>query len=253
MRRRWAAAGLEVPRGELLEAGAHRRAMRWLAEEGQIVVKPNCGIEGQRVLYLRCDGPDAVDHLETHLAACWEWGPVLIEVRRDGVCWRSPDTGALHSLALRLHVARRGDEVRAESGYAQVGADIDLPACRCDGGTLQPLAAVLESLARRTDGAPVPFGAEDLERVRSTAEAAVRAQAPLGLSGVDVVLDVDDAGRVVPVLLELNPRPAGLAHARFLPGAGEGRGEAGVSLSMWDGLAEAPESVTTPMSDLAEG
>ena len=82
-----------------------------------------------------------------------------------------------------------------------------------------------------------PNTSDDLDLLRHMAEkAASTHDTTVGLAGIDIVLDTDGAGAATPVLLELNPRPAGLAHARFLPGAGEGRGEAGVSLCMWDGI-----------------
>jgi|TARA_B110000263_G_C14979101_1_gene360665 D-alanine-D-alanine ligase-like ATP-grasp enzyme len=102
---------------------------------------------------------------------------------------------------------------------------------------LLPIATVLTSLVQRADDSAVPFDTEDLSRVRELAEAAASAHDVIALVGIDIVLNTDASGSVTPVLLELNPRPAGLAHARFLPGAGEGRGEAGVSLTMWDGIA----------------
>ena len=99
-----------------------------------------------------------------------------------------------------------------------------------------PIATVLTSLVCRTNSGSVEFDEKDLDRLRQMAETAADTDDAVALAGIDIVLDTDGAGGATPVLLELNPRPAGLAHARFLPGAGEGRGEAGVSLCMWDGI-----------------
>jgi len=217
--------------------GERSRAHSFLASSREIVVKPNTGTEGDRVLYLQSDDPDATDRLDMQLTACWEWGTVLVERRCDGIGWRDPDTGRIHSLALRLHVAYDGTRCVAESGYAQLGVDQSHPATRGAGGMLLPIATVLTSLVQRADDSAVPFDTEDLSRVRELAEAAASAHDVIALVGIDIVLNTDASGSVTPVLLELNPRPAGLAHARFLPGAGEGRGEAGVSLTMWDGIA----------------
>jgi hypothetical protein len=238
LRCRWQKAGLNIPDGVLLAPGERSRAHAFLAAAAQIVVKPNAGTEGDRVVYLHSDDPDATDRLDMQLTACWEWGTVLLERRCDGIGWRDPDTGRIHSLALRLHVAHDGTRCVAESGYAQLGVDLSHPATRGAGGMLMPMATVLPSLVQRSDGTPVQFHPEDLIRLRELAEAAASAHDIIALVGIDIVLDTDEAGSVTPVLLELNPRPAGLAHARFLPGAGEGRGEAGVSLTMWDGIAQ---------------
>ena len=238
LRRRWQAAGLEVPEGVLLAPGDRASAHAFLDSATEIVIKPNTGTEGDRVLYLRRDVADAAERLDVQLTACWEWGAVLVERRCDGVGWRDPDTGRIHSLALRLHVAHDGNRCVAESGYAQVGVDPDHPASRGAGGTMLPIATVLTSLVRRTDGGSVEFDEKDLDRLRQMAETAADTDDAVALAGIDIVLDTDGAGGATPVLLELNPRPAGLAHARFLPGAGEGRGEAGVSLCMWDGILQ---------------
>jgi hypothetical protein len=237
LRCRWQKAGLKIPAGLLLAVGERSRAHSFLASSREIVVKPNTGTEGDRVLYLQSDDPDATDRLDMQLTACWEWGTVLVERRCDGIGWRDPDTGRIHSLALRLHVAYDGTRCVAESGYAQLGVDQSHPATRGAGGMLLPIATVLTSLVQRADDSAVPFDTEDLSRVRELAEAAASAHDVIALVGIDIVLNTDASGSVTPVLLELNPRPAGLAHARFLPGAGEGRGEAGVSLTMWDGIA----------------
>lgn len=248
---RWRAMGLTVPRNALLEPGDHDGAHRFVAQAGQAVIKPRAGTEGDRVLYVRAGGDDARAIVDAHLASCWEWGAAVVEQRRDGVAWLDRDGGRRRSLAIRIHVARGASGARAESGYAQVGADEDSPASRGRGGTLLPLQAVLSDLVCRGDGAPVRFERADLDGVRALAEAAADADDRLGLSGVDLVLDVEPGGAVQPVLLELNPRPAGLSHSRFLPGFGEGRCEAGVSLELWDGIAcsHAHESlVSTPLA-----
>jgi hypothetical protein len=239
---RWRTAGLEVPEGGLMHPGDRGVAHEFLDRHETIVVKPNEGTEGERVLFLAADTAHAREQLDAQLSACWEWGPARLEKRRDGLAWLDPDSRRVRSLAIRLHVAADGDGTyRAESGYALVGEDIDTPAARGRGGILVALQSVLSSLVRRDDGEGVGFSHADLERAQRLAERAATSTEGLGLSGVDLVLDVSPSGQVVPVLLELNPRPAGLAHARFLPGCGEGRAEAGVSLAMWSGLAAMAE------------
>lgn len=238
LRRKWQSAGFEIPAGILLPPGDRANAHAFLHGVEEIVIKPNQGTEGNRVLYLRGEDDDAPDRLDVQLTACWEWGDLLLEHRRDGVGWRDPDTGRIHSLALRFNVAHDGNRHRAESGYAHIGADPQHPACRGAGGTSLPIATVVNSLVCRADGGSVEFHDRDLDRLRELAETAVAAHDHIALAGLDLVLDTDGTGGVTPVLLELNPRPAGLAHSRFLPGAGEGRGEAGVSLTMWDGIPQ---------------
>lgn len=235
---RWRRLGLEVPQGALLQPGDRLGARRFLEGTPQIVAKPNAGADGERVLFLDASDDDAVELLNAHLASCWEWGPVRIEQRRDAVAWRDPETERVHSLCLRLHVGRGTNGPLTESGYAQVGVDAATPAAPGRGGLRLPLAVAAQSLVRRDTLAPMHLRAEDLEALRSLAAAALEPVADLGLGGIDVVLDISPDGGLLPVLLELNPRPLGLSHARFLPGCGHGRGEAGVSLAMWDDIAQ---------------
>lgn len=240
VKRRWHALGLPIAMGKLLPAGDRDTAHGFLASAGEIVVKPNGGTEGDRVMFLRQqDG--AEETLDAHLAAIWEWGPALVEQRRDGIGWRDPDSGQIHSLALRLHVTHDGTSYSAESGYAQLGSGADEPASRGAGGRLLPIAAALSSLVCRHDGSTATFDDDSLCQLRTLAESAAAFHDGLGLVGIDIVLDSDGTGGTTPVLLELNPRPAGLAHSRFLPGAGEGRCEAGVSLRMWDVIPDLVE------------
>lgn len=232
----WRQAGLPVPEGELLTEGQRQRAHDLLDLWGDIIIKPNAGTEGERVLPLRAATRQATDRLDAHLASCWEWGPVLLERRCDGIAWRDPESGYVRSLVLRLHVAFDGDQFVAESGYALVGVDDDSPAARRCGGQTQPLVDVLEHLVRRSDGQPVPQPVRLIGELARLAEEAASRLPRIGLCGVDLVLDTGVAG-LAPVLLELNPRPAGLAHSRFLPEGDENRRGAGVSIAVWSGIA----------------
>jgi len=56
------------------------------------------------------------------------------------------------------------------------------------------------------------------------------------LVGLDVILDLTPSGRIIPVFLEANPRPAGLCHARLLSGLPVNSDLPGVGLQIWDGL-----------------
>ena len=153
----------------------------------------------------------------------------LVQPRRDGVLYQSPQ-GARHTLVLRLNVSWDGACHRAESAYAQIGRDTASPAGGAGSRALS-LDEALAGLCRRSDGAPVPWPASALARLRRTAEQAAAPFAGLLLIGIDIVLDLDADDTPVPVLLEANARPAGLGHARLLAD-----GQAGIAPGLWDGL-----------------
>jgi hypothetical protein len=169
-----------------------------------------------------------------HLEALWVQDEVLLQERADELLYRNPQTGTTHTLALRLNVAAADGCYRAESGYAQVGVRPDRPAAASQGGECRALDEVLPHLVRRDNGQPVAMSAGAWAEVLAAAEAAAGLFAELLLVGIDLVLAIGESGEPVPVLLEANPRPAGLSHSRFVQGPE--RGLPGVSLRMWDGL-----------------
>jgi len=54
------------------------------------------------------------------------------------------------------------------------------------------------------------------------------------LIGLDVLLDHDQHGKICPVFLEANPRPAGLSHSRLLVDDPWQPAVNGVTLNLWD-------------------
>ncbi|MEE2659768.1 MAG: hypothetical protein VX733_14765 [Candidatus Latescibacterota bacterium] len=242
--RRWREHGIDVPRQRLLPPGQHKLAQRFAGKTEELVVKPNTGTEGECVFLLRGNDTASLKH---RLAACWEWGAAVVEERRDGVVYRDPCSGTYHTLALRLHVATTIDgQSCAESGYAQIGTDADTPASRGRGGTIIDLEEALENLVRRRDGALVTLLPDDRQRIVRAATRAAECLGDVALVGVDLVLDLGASSEFRAVVVEANPRPAGLAHSRFLRSQDNGC-ERGVSLCMWDRLA----SLQPPPMDTA--
>lgn len=227
----WEVAGVRVPSWQFLSPGNFAGARRFLRARGELVLKPNQATEGEGVAFFSAG---AGAELERHLEALWAQGEVLLQERADDLLFLDPQTGALHTLALRLNVAAEAGRYWAESGYAQVGAGAHSPAAGSQGSALCPIDEVLPHLVRRCDGRPLPVPEEAWAAVLREAEQAARLFAGLMLVGLDLVLATGEPGAPVPVFLEANPRPAGLSHSRFVQGPE--RGLPGVSLRLWDAL-----------------
>jgi hypothetical protein len=144
-------------------------------------------------------------------------------------------------LTVRLNVTWDGRSAIAESGYAQVAASPHSVASVGRGGRIAALTGAWDELCTE-DGTPFAPTREDWDRLLAVAQSGVAALATAlrddmpALVGVDLLLDLDEAGHLAPVLLEANPRPAGLSHARLLTPDGQTR-EPGVSARLWAILA----------------
>ena len=227
----WTALGLEVPISQRVLPGGTDLAVPFAKRFAEIVVKPNQGTEGEQVTYLTPTDPRA---LQDALSSCWNTGDALLQERRDSVFWQNPNSGKIHSLALRLHVSFDGRHYHLESGYVQIGANSKLPAAPARGGEILTFAAINSNLVYLQDGTPTSlhFSTGDWQRIYEQAQKAASLFTGLMLVGLDVVLDLDKKGKPVAVFLEANSRPAGLSHTHFLPDVGL----PGISLKLWDGL-----------------
>lgn len=227
----WQAAGVWVPYWQRSAPGDVEGARSFLRERGELVVKPNQATEGEGVAFFSTGDKSGLEH---HLEVLWAQGEVLLQERADELLYCDPETGALHTLALRLNIVAEGGRHWAESGYAQVGAGPHHPAASSQGSVLCPIDGVLPHLVCRRDGWPVSVSEQAWAAVLGAAEEAARLFEGLMLVGLDLVLALGGSGVPVPVFLEANPRPAGLSHSRFVQGPE--RGLPGVSLKLWDAL-----------------
>ena len=233
----WTGLGLEVPRTRRLERGQTAAAVRFITGFGDSVIKPNNATEGLGVTFLSSDWA-ARSTVARALDRAWCCGAALIQQRRDGLLYRDPATGRTHTVALRLNLMFDGGRHHLTSGYAQVGPDVWQPAaCGCGGRTVTLAHALTHLTPRNAPSWPVP--PLDARRWAELTEQAVRAAGlfqKLLLVGIDVVLDLDAAGRIVPVFLEANARPAGLGQARLCSGLPTPNDAPGVGLAIWDCL-----------------
>ncbi|MGR8935490.1 MAG: hypothetical protein ACU837_14025 [Gammaproteobacteria bacterium] len=235
----WAAMGLNVPAWRRIAPGDLATALQFLERFAEIVVKPGCGTEGKQVAFFRRADAQAEAALQEHLQHCWAQGDAIALQRRDGICFRDPLSGSKQTLALRLNIAYDGERYCLESAYAQVGRDEQSPAACGRGGGIVSVNAALSCLVyRQAHGAPaLLFDSEDWRRIRAHAECAAGLFKGLMLMGLDVILDHDSDAKIVPVLLEANPRPAGLSHSRLCAGDPFAQAPVGVSLKLWQGVS----------------
>jgi hypothetical protein len=124
------------------------------------------------------------------------------------------------------------------SGFAQIGPDAARPASCGRGGRIVALSAALASLVPRHEPSRTVPGpdASLWADITEQAERAAGLFRSLLLVGLDVILDLTSSGRIIPVFLEANPRPAGLCHTRLLSGLPANDDLPGVGLEIWDGL-----------------
>ena len=241
----WSALGLEVPAYQEIAPGDLAAAFCFLDSFAEIVVKPNQATEGEHVAFFQRSQARARLELERHLECCWEQGAAIAQQRRDGVCFRNPASGANQTLALRLNLAFDGERHCLESGYAQLGQDEQSPAACGRGGHIIPVAEALSSLTY--GGRPIRLDSRDWHRVREQAERAAALFEELMLLGLDVLLDIDLHGNIMPVFLEANPRPAGLSHSRLLADDPFMPAQTGVSIKLWRCLNRARPATLIPL------
>ena len=196
-----------------------------------LVIKPADGTEGRGVAFFTGE-PAEADRRRGHLAALLEAGPALVMAERGSLRVH----GDLRCV-VRLNVCCDGRHAWAESGYAQVAGSPDGVASAGRGGRIVPLDTLWRQLYR-ADGTPVVPSAHDWRHLLATAEAGALALAnALGgampvLVGIDLLLDAAPDGGIAPVLLEANPRPAGMSHSRYVTPTGP-TDEPGVTQRLW--------------------
>lgn len=239
--------GVPVPRTSLVPSCVSVERVRTLLPSllrmirGElIVVKPNEGTEGDGVrTFSRGEDLRILEHV-LYLRECGYEATVVQEFRGD-IRYGNPDGSGSRSLDLRINVAWDGDEFRAESGYAQVGGDGPFsPASIGQGGSIVNIKHATDCLVLLLgeDEERIPLDAWGLRRIEKAAARAARAinklsagRGPLLFMGIDVRLECGRRGGVSPVVLDINPRPAGLGHSRFLDSGWTGN--AGVTRGLW--------------------
>ncbi|MHB9025043.1 MAG: hypothetical protein ACYC7E_12875 [Armatimonadota bacterium] len=232
---RWVRAGLPTPecvliRGDLSLVERQALLQEFLdSHQKPVFLKPAGGTEGRGVTYCDVASTTAARFL---LDAMVPHENYLVSVDHGGIRFAGPE-GPVRC-TLRLNVCWNGEHTVAESGYAQVAGSLDGIASAGRGGRLVSLTELWAHLCT-PEGEPVSPTAEDWTQLTELAAAGIAAlaDAPLpALIGVDILLDITPAGKMLLYLLEANPRPAGMAHSRLISFDGP-RDEPGISPELW--------------------
>ena len=246
---RWCRAGVRTPPTCLLERDIgttaaidriHRftgsRATDVDALPGEWVIQPRHGTEGQGVSWV-----SGATYIGDLLTAWEEISSTDDAILRDAVgrIYLGPAEGEAEarSFDLRLHVSGDGRCHTCESGYLMVApTGSPISSSPSAGGNILPWTRLLEE-DMVASGEPADasgrraMGFAELECARNAATAAAAAVGPLALCGIDLKFDWHQ-GSMVPTILDLNPRPAGLMHADLLTTDGC-HTEAGIAGGLW--------------------
>ena len=215
-----------IPRGSSPEEIAeHLRTFMENEELSDVVIQPNRGTEGHRVerFSVGTDIGSALLHIKDQVLP---QDDAIVREMRGNVRYTDRSSGSFLNVTFRVNVAWNGSEFVAESGYAQVAKDERMfPASRGRGGTIVDINESLANLYCPRYGRFIPVN-EDIAAMKKAAENAARAL-NAGLDskdylkhiGIDILLEVEKSGAgVTPVVLEANPRPAGLSHSSEILG-----------------------------------
>jgi len=216
------------------------KRLKSLVEDTQsheLVVQPNRGTEGRKVE--KFDGGNLSQIVEYIKAQILPEDDAIVREKRGNVRYKD----RLLNVAFRVNVAWNGSEFAAESGYAQIAKDeMTFAASRGRGGEIVDINEALSELYCFRDGKWVrfiPMG-EDVAAIKDAAikaahalNAGLEADDYLKLMGIDILLEVDRAGHLTPVVLEANPRPAGLSHSSEIMGISSRKPQPRVSLEVF--------------------
>ena len=194
------------------------------------VIQPRHGTEGTQVTWISAE-KDAADALHQAWLTIAPADDAILRPRVGLLCLQGPD--GPQPFDLRVHVAFDGTGYAAESGYLQVAPDPTAPiSSMARGGQIRPFRHLEEAklVCLEDPDIRLCWTPEISTSVRDLAVRAVQAVGPLGWAGVDVKLDYRE-GCLLPSVLDINPRPAGLLHANLFDS-----GEAGIGASLWRGM-----------------
>ena len=204
------------------------------AQKLDLVVQPNRGTEGRKVekfatgTGLKPQSP-IVRYIKDHILP---EDDAIVRERRGNVRYMDSSSDSFLNVAFRINVAWNGSEFVAESGYAQIAKDEEtFPASRGRGGSIIDINYALANLYYQTDGGWIRLipADQDVAAMRTAAiNAAYGLNAGLDLDrylkfvGIDILLEAEHTGvnvvNVIPVVLEANPRPAGLSQSSEIIG-----------------------------------
>lgn len=240
--------GIESPKFILISQNSDHEELEAFMQDvrpSDIVIQPNKGTEGHNVEKFSSEYnfKPAIEHINRILA---EDDAIVREVRGN-VRYTDGISDSLLNIALRINVAWNGSDFIAESGYAQIAKDENtFVASRGRGGSVIDINKALAGLYY-CDLIPfqkwrrfIPTNA-DILSIKSAATDAAHALNEelmednyLKHMGVDILLEVEKGGNIAPVILEANPRPAGLSHSSEIIGISQNAPQQLVSKAIFE-------------------
>jgi hypothetical protein len=203
-------------------------------QNSDLVVQPDRGTEGSKVEKFAVGTglkpqSSVVRYIKDHILP---EDDAIVREQRGNVRYKGSLSDSFLNVAFRINVAWNGSEFVAESGYAQMAKDEEtFPASRGRGGSIIDINDALGNLYYRADGRwirLIPADRDAAAMKTAAINAAYGLNAGLDLDrylkfvGIDILLEVEDTGvnavNVIPVVLEANPRPAGLSQSSEIMG-----------------------------------
>jgi hypothetical protein len=204
------------------------------AQKLDLVVQPNRGTEGRKVekfaigTGLRPQSP-IVRYIKDHILP---EDDTIVREQRGNVRYMDSSSDSLLNVVFRINVAWNGSEFAAESGYAQIAEDEGIfTASRGRGGSIVDINDALANLYYQADGRwirLIPADQDVAAMIKAAINASYGLNAGLDLDrylkfvGIDILLEAEhtrmNAVNVLPVVLEANPRPAGLSQSSEIIG-----------------------------------
>jgi glutathione synthase/RimK-type ligase-like ATP-grasp enzyme len=244
---------VEMPEFRVIDRGASVRlilqevhAMLHRSSTGAVYVQPNSGTEGRLVERLTRETED--QKVMQTIARIHREDAAIVRVERGNVRYCDPDNveRGRRRIVFRINVAWDGSSFVAESGYAQVARDeSDAVASRGRDGEIVDINRAMSLLCEDRGGGEwrrLVLSAAEIDSIKQAAQSAAAAihhgLTPAGyihLLGIDLLLE-GDGEAVRPVLLEANPRPAGLAHSRQITGISSERGKPMVARGLFSAM-----------------
>lgn len=226
-----------IPREDARNAGRIREALETLfskmapSERAWIVVQPNQGTEGRGVSAF--EGPWGADAflasaqgLAENIHAIAEHDDVLIRHGIESALLIDEALPAPAPFDIRVNVC----DGRAESGCFQTGSDSSVIASVSQGGRIVEWKSLERAVVRFADGEETPF-AEIKPAIEAAATQATAGFGRCALIGLDLRVGAARQGGTPCIqAIDANPRPAGLAHARYW------NGEPGATQMLWTAL-----------------
>lgn len=241
----WVEAGIPTPQARLIEAATVTKPKRLAAVlEKQletlsfdetcksIVLQPNKGTEGRgtRLFSFKSSWKELLDprsDLLAHAERVLTCDDLLIRPGVGAVLLVDNLYNQYVHFDIRINVIRG----QAESGFIMLAAPSRAVSSPEQGGRIVEIDPHFSWNLRGIDHSdPVIMNEADWRRILKTAEAAASILPDCQMVGVDIRLDWKKS-TIHPWVLDINPRPAGLAHSRYFDTR-----EPGVTRSLWQTL-----------------